>query len=154
MVPSKMRSRQGASRGALRIDPGGHAAVGHFRVVAGAVHLRIVLPFFGAGGGVERDDVVVRSREVEGAFHEDGGRFEGRFAVVAGRGFERAGVVGPGDLEARDVFDIERLRAEYGANQEENQTAHTRILHCGAGNANSAGTSRPNCGTSGSGGSR
>src|SRR5581483_5363127 len=74
-----------------------------------AVHVGVVGPLFGAGGGVERDDLVEGRGEVEGAFDENGSGFEGGFVVEVGGGVECAGVVGPGDCEAGNVLRVDLL---------------------------------------------
>src|SRR5690606_28050181 len=46
----------GGRRSAVRIHPGGHAAIRPVTVVAGEIEQRIEIPSFFAGDGIERDD--------------------------------------------------------------------------------------------------
>src|SRR3954464_13915167 len=69
-----------------------------------AADLRIVAPYLGAGGGVERYDVLVRGAEEEPVADLQRRNLEGRLLRIAGAAANIAGMVGPGDIEPGDVL--------------------------------------------------
>ncbi len=90
-----------------RIAPSGDAAVGNLGIVFGEINLGIEFPEFFAGCGIEGDNVIVLSREIELAFDQNWSRFESGFADEIGFDVERARAVGPGDFELSDVRAID-----------------------------------------------
>ena len=68
-----------------------------------AANLRIVAPDFGAGGGVQRYDVLVRRAEEKPVADLQRRYLERRLLRVAGTPAHIAGMVGPGDIELGDI---------------------------------------------------
>src|SRR6267154_4787056 len=86
------------------VAPCGDAARGYFRIVTREVYVRIEIPNFFAGSGIERENFVVGRSEKEFVVEEDGSGFKRRFTDESGFELRGASVKGPGDFQLRDIF--------------------------------------------------
>ncbi len=66
--------------------------------------MRIEIPNFFAGSGIECENFVIGRGEEEFVVEEDGGGFKSGFANQLGFELRGAGVKGPGDFQLRDIF--------------------------------------------------
>ena len=76
----------------------------HFGIVTSEVYVRIEIPDFFAGSGIERENLVIGRGEEEFVVEEDGSGFKSGLADQSGFELQGAGVKGPGDFELRDIF--------------------------------------------------
>jgi hypothetical protein len=103
--------------------PCGHATRSDFRGAIGEFEFGIELPKFFAGDGVQRNDVIVGSAEVEFSVDEDRSGFESGFVIEVCVVREGSGAKSPSDFELRDIIAVNLLGGRI--------TSATRIVAVG-----------------------
>src|SRR5258708_25249867 len=80
------------------VAPCGDAARGYFRIGTREGYMRIGIPNFFAGGGIDGGNFVIGRGEKEFVVEEDGSGFKRRFTDESGFELRSASVKGPGDF--------------------------------------------------------